>query len=62
MNLHEYQGKKILEEHGVRIQEVVLDSVNQIDNLSKGLLIKLVQVGLLLKLKYMRVEEVKVAE
>lgn len=39
MNLHEYQGKKILEEHGVRIQRgVVLDSVNQIDNLSKELI------------------------
>ena len=39
MNLHEYQGKKILEEHGVRIQRgVVLNSVNQIDNLSKELI------------------------
>lgn len=41
MNLHEYQGKKILEQHGVRIQRgVVLDDIDQIDTLSKELIDK----------------------
>lgn len=39
MNLHEYQGKNILNQHGVRIQRgVVLDNIDQIEKLSKELI------------------------
>ena len=39
MNLHEYQGKNILDQHGVRIQRgVVLDNIDQIEKLSKELI------------------------
>ena len=39
MNLHEYQGKKILAQHGVNIQRgVVLDDLNEIDNVSNKLI------------------------
>ena len=38
MNLHEYQGKEILAQHGVNIQRgLVLDNLNEIDNISKKL-------------------------
>ena len=41
MNLHEYQGKKILEEHGVRIQRgVVLDNIDEIDKITEELVEK----------------------
>ena len=41
MNLHEYQGKKILEEHGVRIQRgVVLDKIDEIDKITEELVEK----------------------
>ena len=41
MNLHEYQGKKILEEHGVRIQRgVVLDNIDEIDKFTEELVEK----------------------
>ena len=39
MNLHEYQGKKILAQHGVNIQRgVVLDDLNEIDKVSNKLI------------------------
>ena len=39
MNLHEYQGKKILDQHGVNIQRgVVLDDLNEIDKVSNKLI------------------------
>ena len=39
MNLHEYQGKKILAQHGVNIQRgVVLDNLNEIDKVSNKLI------------------------
>jgi len=39
MNLHEFQGKNILDQHGVRIQRgVVLDNIDQIEKLSKELI------------------------
>lgn len=39
MNLHEYQGKNILNQHGVRIQRgVVLNNIDQIEKLSKELI------------------------
>ena len=39
MNLHEFQGKYILDQHGVRIQRgVVLDNIDQIEKLSKELI------------------------
>ena len=39
MNLHEYQGKKILAQHGVNIQRgVVLDNLNEIDKISNKLI------------------------
>ena len=39
MNLHEYQGKNILNQHGVRIQRgVVLDNIDQIEKLSNELI------------------------
>ena len=39
MNLHEYQGKKILALHGVNIQRgVVLDDLNEIDKVSNKLI------------------------
>ncbi|MDB4097489.1 ADP-forming succinate--CoA ligase subunit beta [Flavobacteriaceae bacterium] len=39
MNLHEYQGKKILALHGVNIQRgVVLDDLNEIDEVSNKLI------------------------
>lgn len=39
MNLHEYQGKNILDQHGVRIQRgVVLDNIDHIEKLSKELI------------------------
>ena len=39
MNLHEYQGKNILDQHGVRIQRgVVLDNIDQIEKLSNELI------------------------
>tara|TARA_B100000768_G_scaffold2227_1_gene2885 strand:+ start:6196 stop:7386 length:1191 start_codon:yes stop_codon:yes gene_type:complete len=39
MNLHEYQGKKILVQHGVNIQRgVVLDNLNEIDKVSNKLI------------------------
>lgn len=38
MNLHEYQGKEILAQHGVNVQRgVVLDDLNEIENVSKKL-------------------------
>ena len=38
MNLHEYQGKEILAQHGVNIQRgLVLDNLNEIENISKKL-------------------------
>ena len=38
MNLHEYQGKEILAQHGVNIQRgLVLDNLNEIENVSKKL-------------------------
>jgi len=38
MNLHEYQGKEILVQHGVNIQRgLVLDNLNEIENVSKKL-------------------------
>ena len=38
MNLHEYQGKEILAQHGVNIQRgLVLDNLNEIDSISKKL-------------------------
>ena len=38
MNLHEYQGKEILAQHGVNVQRgVVLDDLNKIENVSKKL-------------------------
>ena len=64
MNLHEYQGKNILDQHGVRIQRgVVLDNIGQIEKLSKELIDETgAQIGLLLKPKFMLVVEVKVEE
>ena len=39
MNLHEYQGKRILAQHGVNIQRgVVLDDLNEIDKVSNKLI------------------------
>ena len=39
MNLHEYQGKKILAQHGVNIQRgVVLDNLNEIDKVFNKLI------------------------
>lgn len=39
MNLHEFQGKNILDQHGVRIQRgVVLDNIDHIEKLSKELI------------------------
>ena len=39
MNLHEYQGKKILAQHGVNIQRgVVLDDLNEIDKVANKLI------------------------
>lgn len=39
MNLHEYQGKKILAQHGVNIQRgVVLDNLNELDKVSNKLI------------------------
>ena len=39
MNLHEYQGKEILAQHGVNIQRgVVLDDLNEIDKVSNKLI------------------------
>jgi len=39
MNLHEYQGKEILAQHGVNIQRgLVLDNLNEIENVSKKLI------------------------
>ena len=39
MNLHEFQGKNILDQHGVRIQRgVVLDNIDQIEKLAKELI------------------------
>ena len=39
MNLHEYQGKKILAQHGVNVQRgVVLDNLNEIDKVSNKLI------------------------
>ena len=39
MNLHEFQGKNILNQHGVRIQRgVVLDNIDQIEKLAKELI------------------------
>ena len=39
MNLHEYQGKKILDQHGLNIQRgVVLDDLNEIDKVSNKLI------------------------
>ena len=38
MNLHEYQGKEILAQHGVNIQRgLVLDNLNEIENVSSKL-------------------------
>lgn len=38
MNLHEYQGKEILAQHGVNVQRgVILDDLNEIENVSKKL-------------------------
>lgn len=39
MNLHEYQGKRILAQHGVNVQRgVVLDDLNEIDKVSNKLI------------------------
>ena len=39
MNLHEYQGKKILAQHGVNVQRgVVLDDLNDVENISSKLI------------------------
>ena len=39
MNLHEYQGKKILAQHGVNVQRgVVLDDLNEIEKISSKLI------------------------
>ena len=38
MNLHEYQGKEILAQHGVNIQRgLVMDNLNEIENVSMKL-------------------------
>ena len=58
MNLHEYQGKEILAQHGVNVQRgVVLDDLNEIENVKKQ-----VQIGLLSRPRFMLVEGVKVVE
>ena len=39
MNLHEYQGKKILAQHGVNVQRgVVLDDLNDVEKISSKLI------------------------
>ena len=39
MNLHEYQGKEILAQHGVNVQRgIVLDNLNDIEKFSKKLI------------------------
>ena len=39
MNLHEYQGKKILAQHGVNVQRgVVLDDLNDVEKISTKLI------------------------
>jgi len=63
MNLHEYQGKQLLEKFNVSIQRgYVANNPERLLIAQKNFQMKQEQKFLLLKLKFMQVEEARVEE
>ena len=59
MDIHEYQAKKILSGFGVTIHEVELSTVQRMQKIKQE---NLVDLNGLLKHKYIREQEVRLAE